>query len=120
MSTPRRAFRPRRLAWLLLFVAVLAVANDLLLPAGPFPPPERRTIIIERGESLHAIARELQRQGVLRSSFGFLVLARVMRLDRGLKAGQYEFRLGTTVPGHSLAARWIACSCFSSCSNVRP
>lgn len=96
--TRRRAFAPRRWALLLLFALLVPPAMDLLLPAGPFPPPERRTVVIERGQSLQSIARELQRAGVLRSSFGFLALARVMRLDRSIKAGQYSFRLGTTVP----------------------
>ena len=97
-SSSSRSFRPRRWAWLLLLIALLAVANDLLLPAGANPNNERRTIIIEHGESLHAIARELQRVGVIHSSFGFLALARLMHLDRSVKAGQYAFRLGTTVP----------------------
>ena len=40
---PRRhVFRPRRWALLLLFTAGLAVAYDLFLPAGAFPPDERR------------------------------------------------------------------------------
>ena len=94
----RGAFRPRRWAWLLLLVVLLAPAYDLLLPAGPFPPDARRTVIIERGESLRAIATQLQRAGLLRSPVGFLVLARLMKLDRHLKAGQYAIRTGTTVP----------------------
>jgi UPF0755 protein len=93
-----RAFRPRRWAWLLLLGALLAPAYELLLPAGILPPRERRTVIIERGTSLHAIAAELQRVGVIRSPIGFLVLARLMHLDRSVKAGQYSFRLGITVP----------------------
>jgi UPF0755 protein len=83
---------------LLLLVALLAPASDLLLPAGPFPDAVRRTVIIERGQSLRTIASELQRAGLLRSPFGFLVLARLMSLDRHVKAGQYSFRPGTTVP----------------------
>jgi UPF0755 protein len=79
-------------------VALLAPAYDLFLPAGYRPPPEHRTVVIERGESLHGIAHELQRVGVIRSQAGFLVLARMMRLDRSVKAGQYSFRLGMTVP----------------------
>jgi UPF0755 protein len=94
----RGTFRPRRWAWLLLLVALLAPAYDLLLPAGPFPRPDKRTVIIERGQSLRAIATELQRAGLLRSPIGFLVLARLMNLDRHVKAGQYAIRLGTTVP----------------------
>ena len=94
----RRAFRPLRWAWLLLAVALLAPAFDLMFPAGMRPPAERRTVVIERGESLHEIARQLQRSGVIKSQVGFLVLARAMRLDRSVKAGQYSFRLGITVP----------------------
>jgi UPF0755 protein len=94
----QRAFRPLRWAWLLLLVALLAPTYDLFLPAGYRPPPEHRTVVIERGESLHDIAHELQRVGVIRSQAGFLVLARLMRLDRSVKAGQYSFRLGVTVP----------------------
>ncbi len=93
-----RAFRPLRWAWLLLLVALLAPAYDLFLPAGYRPPPEHRTVVIEHGESLHGIAHELQRVGIIRSQAGFLVLARMMRLDRSVKAGQYSFRLGVTVP----------------------
>jgi UPF0755 protein len=94
----RGRFRPLRATWLLLLVVLLAPAYDLLLPAGPFPSSERRTVIIERGESLRSIATELQRAGLLHSPVGFLVLARLMNLDRHVKAGQYAFRTGTTVP----------------------
>jgi UPF0755 protein len=94
----RRPFRPLRWAWLLLLVALLAPAYDLFLPAGWRPARDRRTVVIERGESLHNIATELQRTGLIRSQVGFLVLARVMQLDRTVKAGQYSFRVGITVP----------------------
>lgn len=94
----RRAFRPLRWAWLLLLVALLAPAYDLFFPAGYRPTKERRTVVIERGQTLHEIARELQRVGVIRSQVGFLVLARTMQLDRRVKAGQYSFRVGITVP----------------------
>jgi len=94
----RRAFRPLRWAWLLLLVALLAPSFDLFFPAGLQPPDERRTVVIERGQSLHEISRELQRTGVIKSQVGFLVLARAMSLDRSVKAGQYSFRLGITVP----------------------
>lgn len=94
----QRAFRPLRWAWLLLLVALLAPAYDLFLPAGYRPARSRRTVVIERGQSLHEIARELQRVGVIRSQVGFLVLARAMHLDRSVKAGQYSFRMGMTVP----------------------
>jgi cell division protein YceG involved in septum cleavage len=97
-SWPGARFGPLRWAWLLLLVLVLLPAQDLLLPAGWHPPAERRTLVIEHGQSLRDIASELQRIGVIHSQTGFLVLARMMRLDRSVKAGQYSFRLGTTVP----------------------
>jgi UPF0755 protein len=94
----RHLFRGRRWALVLLAAAALAVMADLFLPAGPFPRRERRAILIERGESLTQVAAELKRVGILRSTFGFQVLSRLMRLDRSIKAGQYSFQVGITVP----------------------
>lgn len=96
--TRARPFRPTRWALLLLVIAIFAVAADLLLPAGPFPPDERRVVLVQRGQSLMSVAEEMKRVGLLHSTVGFHVLARLMRLDRSIKAGQYSFRLGTTVP----------------------
>jgi len=93
-----RPFRPRRWALLLLFAAFLAVAADLFLPAGPFPPRERHVILVRRGETLREVGHELERVGVLRGTLGFQILARLMHLDRSIKAGQYSIRLGITVP----------------------
>jgi UPF0755 protein len=99
MSSPRRRpFRPRRWAWLLLALAGLAILIHLFLPAGPFPPAEDRVILVQRGQSLKQVAGELERVGLIRGTFGFQVLARLMGLDRHIKAGQYKFKLGITVP----------------------
>jgi UPF0755 protein len=96
---PRRhVFRPRRWALLLVLVAGLAVAYDLFLPAGAFPPPERRAVLVERGQSLNHVAEELKRVGLIHGTLGFQVMARLMQLDRSIKAGQYSFRLGITLP----------------------
>ncbi|MBI1796093.1 MAG: endolytic transglycosylase MltG [Candidatus Eisenbacteria bacterium] len=96
--TRRRTFRPSRWALLLLIAAGLAVAADLFVPAGLFPTGERRVILIQRGETLRRVADELQRVGLLHGTLGFLVLARAMQLDRSIRAGEYSFKLGTTVP----------------------
>jgi UPF0755 protein len=96
--TRARPFRPTRWALLLLVLAFAAVTADLLLPAGPFPADERRVVLVQRGQSLMSVADEMKRVGLLHSTVGFHVLARFMRLDRNIKAGQYSFRLGTTVP----------------------
>lgn len=94
----RGFFRPGRWALLLLIVAVVAVAAELMVPAGPFPPDERRTILVRRGQSLREVAEELRRVGLIGSTMGFSILSRAMRLDRKIKAGQYSFQAGTTVP----------------------
>jgi UPF0755 protein len=91
-------FRPRRWALLLLVIAGLAVAADLFFPAGLFPPHEKRSILVERGQTLGAVSSELKRVGLLRGTLGFEVLARLMRIDRRIKAGQYSFEMGATVP----------------------
>lgn len=95
----RRPFRPRRWALLLLVLAGLFVAADLFLPAGPFPPPEKRVVLVQRGQTLREIAHELKRVGLIRGTSSFQILARAMKIDRRIKAGQYAFRLGITVPG---------------------
>ncbi len=100
LPRPRlRIFRPRRWALLLVLGGALAVAADLFFPAGPFPAHERRAILVERGQTLGQVAGELQRVGLLRGTLAFQVLARLMRLDRHIQAGQYDFALGTPVPG---------------------
>jgi UPF0755 protein len=96
--TRRRTFRPSRWALLLLVFVLLAVAADLFLPAGAFPPDERRVVIVQRGQSLAQISAEMRRVGLIRSTVSFHLLARLMHLDRRIKAGQYSFRLGTSVP----------------------
>jgi len=96
--TRRRTFRPSRWALILLIAAGLAVASDMYLPAGLFPAPERRVILIQRGQTLREISDELKRVGLLSGTLGFQVLARAMRLDRNIRAGQYSFQLGTSVP----------------------
>jgi len=97
-GAPRRRIGPGRWALLLLVIAAGVVGVDLLLPAGPFPPEGRRVVLIQRGQSLREIAAELERVGLLQGTLGFRALARIMGLDRTIKAGQYAFRPGTTVP----------------------
>ena len=97
--TNERPFRPRRWALLLLIVAAGAVFYQLFLPAGPFPRRDERTLLVRRGQSLHQVATEMKRMGLLNGTTSFLVLARLLAVDRHIKAGQYTFRLGTTVPG---------------------
>lgn len=83
---------------MLALAAFLVVAFDLFLPAGLFPARERVVVLIQRGQSLGEIAQELKRVGLLRGTLSFQLLARVLHIDRHVKAGQYAFRRGTSVP----------------------
>jgi len=67
-------------------------------------------VLVQRGFTTREVAASLQRVGLLHGTFGFQVLARLMRLDRRLKAGQYAFRPGITVPAllRALARGWEA------------
>jgi UPF0755 protein len=55
-------------------------------------------VLVQRGQSLRGVANELERVGLIHGTLGFVVLARLMGLDRTIMAGQYSFRLGITVP----------------------
>ena len=55
-------------------------------------------VLVQRGQTTREVAAELQRVGLLRGTLGFQVLARLMRLDRHVQAGQYSLRPGITVP----------------------
>jgi len=101
MAAPRPGhgrFRPRRWALILALVAFGVVVFDLFLPAGVVPLHERRVVLVQRGQNLREIAQELKRVGLLRGTLSFQLLARLLGIDRHIKAGQYSFRLGTTVP----------------------
>lgn len=98
MRQRRRRFSPGRWALLLLVVVGFAVGAELFVPAGPFPPDEQRVLLVRRGQTLSQVARELKRVGLIHGTTTFHVLARLMNLDRKIKAGQYSFRLGTSVP----------------------
>ena len=101
MPSPRPGegrFSPRRWALLLALAALGMVVFDLFLPAGVFPARDRVVVLVQRGQTLREIAQELKRVQLLRGTLSFQLLARGLRLDRHIKAGQYAFRRGTSVP----------------------
>jgi UPF0755 protein len=75
----------------LVMVLVLAFAGWLGWAALlPVTPPRDTFVLLRPGWSTRHIARDLQRQGVIRSSTAFLMLHYVKGL-RTLKAGEYKF-----------------------------
>jgi len=63
---------------------------------GGEPSGEPARVVVPRGASLHRVADSLAAQGVIgeREKSFFRLYARLKRDDRGIHAGQYEFRPG--------------------------
>ena len=72
---------------ILLLVAVLWLAWALVVPVAP---PTAQTLLFPPGSSSKAMAEQLQRAGVVRSSLGFELLHLAMPKKK-LKAGEYRF-----------------------------
>jgi len=81
-----------------LVAAVAATAalwwlrQPLLLPSSPF------TFDVKAGASLRAVARDLAAAKVLPTETPLVLLARLKRVDRTIKAGNYELVDGVTLP----------------------
>jgi UPF0755 protein len=67
------------------------VLQPLRLPASPF------AFDVRAGASLRSVARELKAADVLPSEDALVVLARLKRADRAIKAGNYEIAAGVTL-----------------------
>lgn len=65
----------------------------------PLPiPSDGYTFDVRPGETLKAVARELETAGVLRDQRALVALARWHGVDRSIKAGNYEVPAGSTLP----------------------
>jgi UPF0755 protein len=94
---------PRLFRWLLLVVAAAALAafagarwyfeRPLPLPSSPYG------FEVAGGATLGQVARDLTAAGVLPHPAPLVALARVKGVDRTIKAGNYEFVQGVTLPG---------------------
>jgi len=81
--------------FVLTVAAALAVALVLLL--GPAEVPGReRVVLIRPGMSLPAIAADLERQGLVKSSQAFLFLARLHKSMGAARAGEFLLSSGWT------------------------
>ncbi len=78
-----------------LLLVALAVAGAVWLYVhrnwtGPGPANHPTTVVVPAGASLAAAARELERAGVVRSTTGFLRVARRFGSAAPIRAGEYE------------------------------
>lgn len=90
----------RRLFALIVLALLACAAAYWWTTQQPLPLPEQPFgLTVRSGASLRAVAHELTADGVLPADWTLVALARLERVDRAIKAGNYEFPAGTTLSG---------------------
>jgi UPF0755 protein len=90
----------RRLFALIVVVLAALAAAWWWATQRPLPlPQEPYAITVRTGATLRAVAHELTAAGVLPAEWTLVALARLERVDRSIKAGNYEIPGGTTLAG---------------------
>lgn len=76
-----------------LFVVVLLVAGGSAgyLIGSPNNLDESVSIVLDKGETVHRMAKNLEQAGVIKSSLLFRLIVRGLGVDKRLKAGEYMF-----------------------------
>ena len=73
---------------------------------GPAIPPEAhppaKVVVIPDGSTFQHVATSLERAGLIKSSFSFVLFGKLRSADRKVHAGEYELNAGMT-PGEILA-----------------
>jgi UPF0755 protein len=91
-----------RTASVILVAAALAVSAAatcyyfIIRPTPKFAPP--RIVSIVKGESVASAARRLSQSGVIRNSLAFILYAELTGQARRVKAGDYAFKGGESLP----------------------
>ena len=76
-----------------VLILILGIAGWLYFHrnwTGPGPATHPTTVVVPAGATLAAAARELERNGAVRSTTGFLRFARRFGSDAPIRAGEYE------------------------------
>jgi UPF0755 protein len=90
----------RRLFALIAVTLAAGAAAWWWVTQWPLPlPQESYALTVRSGASLRAVAHELTAAGVLPADWTLVALARLERVDRKIKAGNYEIPGGTTLAG---------------------
>jgi len=90
----------RRLFALVAVALAAAAAVWWWVTRWPLPlPQEPYALTVRSGVSLRAVARDLTAAGVLPADWTLVALGRLERVDRMIKAGNYEIPGGTTLAG---------------------
>jgi UPF0755 protein len=87
-----------RIAAFLVAVALVAVAGFSWWVSRPLPlPSSPYSFEVRAGMTLKSVAHEMVGAGMLRFEFPLVALARYRRVDRSIKAGNYEIVSGVTL-----------------------
>jgi UPF0755 protein len=90
----------RRLLALIAVALAAGAAAWWWVTQWPLPlPQEPYALTVRSGASLRAVAHELTAAGVLPADWTLVALGRLERVDRKIKAGNYEIPEGTTLAG---------------------
>jgi UPF0755 protein len=88
----------RRLLWLFAFVLLLGGAAYGWAVWHPLPLAESTyAFSVKPGATLRSVARDLAVAGIIPADWVLVGLARAARVDRTIKAGNYEIASGTTL-----------------------
>ncbi|MGH2786868.1 MAG: endolytic transglycosylase MltG [Actinomycetota bacterium] len=100
MALTRRGRIIVALSILTLIVAAPVVAGTVYLHSigflGSSEPGKKVEVLVAKGASVNAIAEELERAGVIRSSFGFRLVTFVEAGAEDIQAGRYRLPQGLT------------------------
>jgi UPF0755 protein len=88
----------RRVVWLFACVAMVGAAAYGWAAWHPLPLPQSTyAFSVKPGATLRSVARELSDAGIIPADWALIGLARATRVDRTIKAGNYEIAAGTTL-----------------------
>src|SRR3989344_3871414 len=91
---------------LLLLVIGIGIGGGILWWQDAVAPvdtrdPSPRIFVVHRGEGVKSIAARLSQERFIRSSTGFFLLVKFMRIERDLEAG--DFRLNSAMDARAIA-----------------
>jgi len=72
-----------------IFFLVIMLISSLFLPS--YNNQEKVTVIIPKGKGSFQIAQDLSQKKLIKSKVLFLLLSKILCLEKNLKAGSYEF-----------------------------
>jgi len=93
----KRGQRVRRTLVLGFVVGVVLLSGLLFFPSQVSQTIETREVLIPKGAKIDEIAGILHNDGLIGNQQLFVLAARVLGYDRGLKAGRFTIPVGSSI-----------------------